>query len=118
MDFDLAFQNWKISNILFQQSWWDLMQTRLKIEDRIFKLSVFNLEMLLLFWNENISYSNWKSILNQKSLVMTTKMSPIIQNFKTLSKEQLQRAHGLNLDAGKGIKTESYRINSSPIQDT
>ena len=45
-------------------------------------------------------------------------MSPITQNFKTLSKEQLQRAHGLNLDAGKGIKTESYRINSSPIQDT
>ena len=55
-------------------------------------------------------------ILNQKSLVMLTKMSPITQNFKTLSKEQLQRAHGLNLDAGKGIKTESYRINSSPIQ--
>ena len=41
-----------------------------------------------------------------------TKMSPITQNFKTLSKEQLQRPHGLNLDAGKGIKTESYRINS------
>ena len=40
-------------------------------------------------------------------------MFPITQNFKTLSKEQLQRAH-----AGKGIKTESYRINSSPIQDT
>ena len=58
----------------------------------------------------DLAFQNWKIEIFQ-TFYNT-------QNFKTLSKEQLKRAHGLNLDTGKGIKTESYRINSSPIQET
>ena len=54
--------------------------------------------------------------MNQKLLVMMTKMSPITQNFKTLSKEQLQRAHGLNLDAWQENQNGniSYQFKSDP----
>ena len=48
---------------------------------------------------------------------MMTKMSPITQNFKTLSKEQLQRAHGLNLARcrqGDQNGIISYQFKSDP----
>jgi hypothetical protein len=74
--------------------------------------------------NQNPQFSIWKcyscfetkSILNQKSLVMMTKMSPITQNFKTLYKEQVQCAHGLNLDAWQGDQNGniSYQFKSDP----
>ena len=43
-------------------------------------------------------------------------MSPITQNFKTLSKKQLQRAHGQNLDAWQGDQNGiiSYQFKSDP----
>ena len=52
----------------------------------------------------------------KSEIVTMTKMSRSLKILKLSLKNSTQRAHGLNLNAGKGIKTESYRINSSPIQ--